>query len=113
MAPAASLHLSRLQFSIGIVRIEQHTDFLLHNRAFVGLNIATVMLYAGLSVMFFLLPFDLIDRRCLSSTGAALTFLPFTLGLALLSPVFGSLADAIGPRVLLITGPVGAALSYI
>jgi MFS family permease len=63
--------------------------------------------------MFFLLPFDLIDRRGLSSTGTAFVFLPFTLGMALLSPVFGSLADAIGPRVLLIIGPLGAALAYI
>src|SRR5262245_37359943 len=87
--------------------------YLLHNRAFVGLNMATVMVYAGLAIMFFLLPFDLIDRRGLSATGAALVFLPFTLGLALLSPVFGSLADAIGSRALLIVGPIGAALAYI
>ena len=87
--------------------------YLLHNRAFVGLNVATMMAYAGLSIMFFVLPFDVIDRRELSSTDAALVFLPFTVGLALLSPVFGSLADAIGPRILLIVGPVGAALAYI
>jgi EmrB/QacA subfamily drug resistance transporter len=87
--------------------------YLLHNRAFVGLNVATVMVYVGVAVMFFLLPFDLIDRRSLSSVGAALVFLPFTLGMALLSPVFGNLADAIGPRLLLIIGPLGAALAYI
>lgn len=61
----------------------------------------------------FVLPFDVIDRRSLSSTGAALVFLPFTLGLALLSPGFGNLADAIGARVLMIVGPAGAALAYI
>jgi predicted MFS family arabinose efflux permease len=85
---------------------------LLHNRAFVGLNLATLLTYAGLSVMFFVLPFDLIDRRGLSSTNAALALLPFTLGLALLSPIFGNLADTMGPRVLLIVGPLGAALAY-
>src|SRR5262245_21876930 len=85
---------------------------LLHNRAFVGLNLATLLIYAGLSVMFFLLPFDLIDRRGLSSTGGALALLPFTLGLALLSPIFGNLADTMGSRVLLITGPLGAGLAY-
>ncbi|MGB8488394.1 MAG: hypothetical protein WCD67_19165 [Xanthobacteraceae bacterium] len=53
------------------------------------------MSYVGLSIMFFLTPFDLMDRRGLTSTGAALAFLPFTLGLALLSRPFGSLADAI------------------
>jgi EmrB/QacA subfamily drug resistance transporter len=87
--------------------------YLLRNRAFVALNVATMMAYAGLSIMFFVLPFDVIDRRELSSTDAALVFLPFTVGLALLSPVFGSVADAIGPRILLIVGPVGAALAYI
>ncbi len=60
-----------------------------------------------------MLPFDVIDRRSLSSTGAALVFLPFTLGLTLLSPGFGNLADAIGARVLMIVGPAGAALTYI
>jgi MFS family permease len=62
---------------------------------------------------FFVLPFDVIERRGLSSTRAALVFLPFTLGLALLSPLFGRRADAIGTRVLLIVGPAGAALAYI
>jgi MFS family permease len=33
--------------------------YLLHNQAFVGLNLATLMVYAGLSIMFFLLPFNL------------------------------------------------------
>ena len=37
-----------------------------HNRAFVGLNVATVMAYAGLPTMFFVLLFDFIERRGLS-----------------------------------------------
>ena len=86
---------------------------LLENRAFVGLNLATLMSYTGLSIMFFLTPFDLIDRRGLTSTGAALAFLPFTLGLALLSRTFGGLADAMGARAMLIAGPIGAAVAYI
>jgi len=86
---------------------------LLKNRAFVGLNLATLMSYVGLSIMFFLTPFDLMDRRGLTSTGAALVFLPFTLGLALLSRPFGSLADAVGARPMLIAGPISAAIAYI
>ena len=58
---------------------------LVENRAFLGLELATLMVYAGLSIMFFLLPFDLVDRRALSSTDAGLAFLPFTLGVGLLS----------------------------
>jgi EmrB/QacA subfamily drug resistance transporter len=83
------------------------------NHAFFGLNVATLLVYAGLSVMFFLAPFDLVDRRGLSSTVAGLAFLPFTLGVGLLSRVFGGLADKIGARGMLIAGPTGAALAYV
>jgi EmrB/QacA subfamily drug resistance transporter len=83
------------------------------NRVFFGLNVATVLIYAGLSIMFFLLPFDLIDRRGLQPTDAGLIFLPFTLGLGLLSQFFGRLADKIGARTMLIAGPAGAALAYV
>jgi EmrB/QacA subfamily drug resistance transporter len=86
---------------------------LVENRPFLGLNIATLMVYAGASILFFLLPFDLVDRRGLSSTDAGLAFLPFTLGVGLLSNVFGWLADKIGARAMLIAGPAGAALAYV
>jgi MFS family permease len=82
------------------------------NRAFVGLNIATLLVYAGLSIMFFLVPFDLVDRRGLPPVEAGLTFLPFTLGVGLLSRMFGVLADTIGARIMLIAGPLGAALAH-
>ena len=85
---------------------------LVENRAFVGLNVATLMVYAGVSIMFFLLPFDLVDRRALSTTDAGLAFLPFTLGVGLLSNLFGGLTDKIGARAMLIAGPAGAALAY-
>ena len=86
---------------------------LMANRLFVGLNLATVLVYAGLSVMFFLLSFDLIDRRHLTPTGAGLAFLPFTLGVGLLSRPFGKLADKVGARTMLIAGPLGAALAEV
>ncbi len=86
---------------------------LLQNRPFVALNVATLLIYAGLSIMFFLLSFDLIDRRGLSPTYAGLTFLPFTLGTGFLSQPFGALADRIGARILLIAGPLGAALALL
>jgi EmrB/QacA subfamily drug resistance transporter len=83
------------------------------NRDFVGLNVATLLIYAGLSIMFFLLPFDLIDRRGLSPTSAGLAFLPFTLPLGLLSPYFGRLADKFGARAMLIAGAGGASVAYV
>jgi EmrB/QacA subfamily drug resistance transporter len=85
---------------------------LAENRAFFGLNLATLTIYAGASIMFFLLPFDLIDRRGLQPTDAGLVFLPFTLAVGLLSRFFGALADTMGARTLLIWGSVGAAIAY-
>jgi EmrB/QacA subfamily drug resistance transporter len=85
---------------------------LVRNRYFLGLNLATLLIYTGLSIMFFLLPFDLVDRRGLPATDAGLAFLPFTLGVGLLSRYFGGLADAVGARTMLIAGPIGAALAY-
>jgi len=63
--------------------------------------------------MFFLLSFALVDRRGLSPTQAGLAFLPFTLGVGLLSQLFGAVADKIGARVMLIAGPLGAALAFV
>jgi EmrB/QacA subfamily drug resistance transporter len=86
---------------------------LLRNRAFVSLNAATLFIYAGLSAMFFLISFDLIDRRGLTPTDAGLVFLPFTLGLGLLSQPFGALADKLGARTMLIVGPLMASLAFL
>lgn len=82
------------------------------NRVFVGLNTATVLIYAALSIMFFLVPFDLIERRGLTATDVGLTMLPFTLGVGLLSRFFGTLADKIGASLLLVVGALGAAIAY-
>jgi EmrB/QacA subfamily drug resistance transporter len=86
---------------------------LLQNRQFVALNVATLLIYAGLAIMFFLLSFDLIDRRKLTPVDAGLAFLPFTLGVGLLSQPFGALADRIGARNMLIAGPLGAAITFV
>jgi EmrB/QacA subfamily drug resistance transporter len=86
---------------------------LAQNRAFVGLNGATLLIYAGLAMMFFLLPFELVDRRGLSPAMVGLAFLPFALGVGLLSPFFGRLADSFGARRMLIAGAVGASAAYV
>jgi EmrB/QacA subfamily drug resistance transporter len=86
---------------------------LAQNRAFVGLNAATLLIYAGLAIMFFLLPFELEDHRSLSPASVGLAFLPFSLGVGLLSRFFGSLADSIGARRMLVAGAVGASVAYI
>jgi EmrB/QacA subfamily drug resistance transporter len=86
---------------------------LVENRTFFGLNASTLMIYSGLAIMFFLLPFDLVDRRGMTPTEAGLAFLPFTLGLGLLSRPFGALADSIGARAMLIAGAAGASLALL
>lgn len=86
---------------------------LARNRAFVGLNAATLLIYWGLALMFFLTPFDLVDRRGLPPAEAGAVFLPFTLGVGLLSRPFGAVADKIGARLMLIVGPIAAALGYV
>jgi hypothetical protein len=58
------------------------------------------MVYARISIMFFLLPFDPIDRRALSSTHAGMAVLPFALGVGLLLGAFGGLADKFGARAI-------------
>jgi EmrB/QacA subfamily drug resistance transporter len=83
------------------------------NHAFVGLNGATLLLYAGLSIMFFLLSFDLIDRRGLTPTEAGMAFLPLTIAIGLLSRVFGVVADKIGARTMLIAGPLAAGAAEV
>lgn len=87
--------------------------WLMRNRVFVALNVATVLTYISLAIMFFLLSFDLIDRRHLSPTDTGLAFLPFTLGVGILSRPFGRLADKIGARAMLIIGPLGASFAYL
>jgi EmrB/QacA subfamily drug resistance transporter len=83
------------------------------NRPFLGLNIATFLIYGGLSIALFLLPFDLVERRALSPTTVGLAFLPFTLGVGVLSRPFGALADRMGAGLLLMIGAAAAALSYV
>lgn len=85
---------------------------LLKNEPFVGLNLATLGIYGALSVGFFLLPFEMIDRRGLTATDVGLLFLPFTAALGLLSRYFGRLADTYGPRMSLIMGPLGCAAAF-
>ena len=63
--------------------------------------------------MFFLLPFELVDHRALSPASAGLAFLPFTLGVGLLSRFFGGLANSFGVRRMLFAGAIGAAVAYV
>ena len=113
---AGVLGLAGLGVYVGWERVSAHPmtpPRLAQNRAFVALNAATLLIYGGLAIMFFLLPFELVDRRALPPASAGLVFLPFTLGVGLLSQFFGSLADRFGARRMLVAGAVGASAAYI
>lgn len=82
------------------------------SRCFSGLNLATLLIYIGLSITFFLLPFHLIENYNLTATQAGMVFLPFTLLVGVTSGYFGGLADRIGTKALLIAGPLLAAAGF-
>jgi MFS family permease len=63
--------------------------------------------------MFFLLPFELENRRNMTPAAIGLAFLPFALGVGLLSRFFGGLADGFGARRMLTVGAVGASAAYL
>jgi EmrB/QacA subfamily drug resistance transporter len=86
---------------------------LARNEPFVGLNLATLGIYGALSVGFFLLPFELTDRRNLGATAVGLIFVPFTVALGLLSRYFGKLADRFGARLPIIVGALGNTAAYL
>jgi len=85
---------------------------LFRSRTFTGANILTLLLYGALSAATFLLPFNLIEVQHYSPTKAGAAFLPFMVTMSLLSRFTGALADRIGPRVLLIVGPLLAGAGF-
>jgi EmrB/QacA subfamily drug resistance transporter len=113
---AGALSLAGLGGYVAWERVSSHPmtpPRLAQNRAFVGLNAATLLIYAGLAIMFFLLPFELEGRRGLSPASVGLAFLPFSLGVGLLSQFFGGLADSFGARRMLVAGAACASVAYI
>ncbi|HEX5959341.1 MAG TPA: MFS transporter, partial [Hyphomicrobiaceae bacterium] len=116
IAAAAALGLLGLAAYAWWERLSLHPmtpPRLVENRPFLALNLMTLMIYASISIAFFVLPFELVDRRHLSATDAGIALLPFTLVVGLLSRSFGALADAIGARAPLVGGPIAAAVAYI
>ena len=82
---------------------------LFRSRAFTGANVLTLLLYGALSAATFLLPFNLIQLQGYSPSQAGAALLPFVATMSVLSRFTGALADRIGPRILLIVGPIVAA----
>jgi EmrB/QacA subfamily drug resistance transporter len=81
---------------------------LFRSRTFSGANILTFLLYAALQGSTFFLPFNLIQVQGYPPAKAGAAFLPFVVTMSLLSRWTGALADRVGPRPLLVLGPVTA-----
>jgi EmrB/QacA subfamily drug resistance transporter len=81
--------------------------------SFVGLSVFTFLLYGAVGGLFVLVPYLLIGAAGYSATAAGAALLPLPLVLAIASPFVGSLAERIGPRLLLSAGSLVAALGFL
>ncbi|MCU1579948.1 MAG: family efflux transporter permease subunit [Rhodoglobus sp.] len=82
-------------------------------RNFAWGNLATVFVYAALSIGGFIVVVFLIQVAGFPATIAALAFLPVSLGNVLLSGLFGSLSGKYGPRLFMTLGPIIAGIGYL
>lgn len=86
---------------------------LFRSRTFSGANLVTFLLYAPMAGALFFFPFNLIQVQGYSATAAGAAFLPFILIMFLLSGLAGGLVNRYGAKLLLIVGPVIAAIGYL
>ena len=82
------------------------------SRAFLFSNILTLLLYAALTVIFFLVPLNLIQVQHYSATKAGAALLPFTVIMFVLSRWSGGLVARVGSRLPLTIGPLVAAFGF-
>ncbi len=85
---------------------------LFRSRTFSGANLLTLLLYAAIGGAFFFLPFDLIQVQGYSPAAAGAALLPVVLLVAGMSRAVGALAARVGPRPLLVVGPLVAAAGF-
>src|SRR5206468_11965372 len=76
-------------------------------------NMLTFLLYAALSVVFFLVPMNLIQVQGYTATEAGAALLPFPVIMFVFSRWSGGLVARVGSRLPLTIGPAIAALGVI
>ena len=81
--------------------------------SFIGITALTGLLYGALGALFVLLPYVLIQTGRYSGVQAGAALVPFALVLALASPLIGSVAGKMGPRVPLTLGPLVVAGGFL
>jgi EmrB/QacA subfamily drug resistance transporter len=105
---------------VGFVLAERHRGdkammplTLFASPSFVGLTLLTFLLYGALGGLFVLLPYILIEAAGYTATQAGAALLPLPLVITLASPAAGALAGKIGPRWLLVIGPIIVAAGFL
>lgn len=76
-------------------------------------NVQTLVLYAGLTVLFFYVVIYLQQVAGYSALKAGLSLVPLTIAMLLLASRFGALADRRGPRAFTATGPIVAGIGLL
>ena len=79
----------------------------------VGLNLVTLLLYGALGAVIVLLPYVLIEALQYSAVQAGAALLPFPIVMALISPLTGSFAGRVGPRLPIAVGSIAVGLGML
>jgi EmrB/QacA subfamily drug resistance transporter len=79
----------------------------------VGLNLVTLLLYGALSALLVLVPYVLIEGLQYSAAQAAAALLPLPIVMVLISPLAGSLAERVGPRLPIAVGSIAVGLGML
>src|SRR6185503_2043484 len=86
---------------------------LFRSRTFALANILTLLLYAALNVIMFLVPLNLIQVQGYPATAAGAALLPFPVIMFALSRWSGGLVARVGSRLPLTAGPVMSACGLV
>ena len=102
----------------GLVWEWRHRDPMINLRlfsspAFSGGNVLTFLVWAGVGAINFFLPMLLITAWQLPATYAGAAFIPFSVPIALMSPLTGRLVDRYGTRIFLTIGPLVVTLGFL
>jgi predicted MFS family arabinose efflux permease len=96
-------------------RLHEHAMMplsLFRSRNFSATNALTLLLYFALGGALYYLPFGLIRLGGYSATEAGAALLPFALTMGFGASFAGTVADRLGPRLLLTVGPIVAACGF-